>query len=60
MLLDLINLIKVIPIVMIINLQLDVREVVEIILIALKARLQCRVGALVARVVHRVQLGKCC
>ena len=41
---------------MVINLQLDVGEVVEVVLIALEAGLERRVGALVARVVHRVQL----
>ena len=40
----------------VINLQLDVGEVVEVVLIALEAGLERRVGALVARVVHRVQL----
>ena len=43
----------------VVNLQLDVGEVVEVVLIALEAGLQRRVGALVARVVHRVQLGIC-
>ena len=40
----------------ILNLQLDVGKVVEVILVALKASLQSGVGALVAGVVHRVQL----
>ena len=40
----------------ILNLQLDVGKVVEVILVALKASLQRGVGALVAGVVHRVQL----
>ena len=42
----------------ILNLQLDVGKVVEVILVALKASLQSGVGALVAGVVHRVQLRK--
>ena len=41
---------------LILNLQLDVGKVVEVILVALKASLQSGVGALVAGVVHRVQL----
>ena len=53
---DFIDVIKVIPIVIVVNLQLDVGEVVEVVLIALEAGLQRRVGALVAGVVHRVQL----
>ena len=49
---------SVVPLAMfgLVNLQLDVGEVVEIVLVALKTSLQSRVGALVTGVVHRVQL----